>query len=103
MIRLEPETIERLIKLLGMLGSAHDGERAAAIKRLGLQWSDLIAAPQPPAVVDDDWRAVALACCRHLHSLTAKERAFVRSMAGWRGTPSDKQLAWLNRIYEGLP
>jgi hypothetical protein len=39
----------RLVKLLGLLGSAHDGERAAAarkahehIKALGLQWGDVI-------------------------------------------------------------
>ena len=30
MDRLAPDTLERLVKLLGMLGSAHDGERAAA-------------------------------------------------------------------------
>jgi hypothetical protein len=30
MERLAPDTLERLIKLLGMLGSARDGERAAA-------------------------------------------------------------------------
>jgi hypothetical protein len=28
MNQLAPDTLERLIKLLGMLGSAHDGERA---------------------------------------------------------------------------
>jgi hypothetical protein len=28
--QLAPDTLERLVKLLGMLGSAHDGERAAA-------------------------------------------------------------------------
>jgi hypothetical protein len=39
-----------------MLGSAHDGERAAAglkahelLKRSGLQWSDVIALPMPAA------------------------------------------------------
>jgi hypothetical protein len=30
MDRLDSDALERLIKLLGMLGSAHDGERAAA-------------------------------------------------------------------------
>jgi hypothetical protein len=38
MDRLAPDALERLIKLLGMLGSAHDGERAAA----GLKAHDLI-------------------------------------------------------------
>jgi hypothetical protein len=55
MNRLGPDArkrfIERLAKLLGMLGSAHDGERAAAgllahelIRRHGLSWSDLSSA-----------------------------------------------------------
>lgn len=41
----------RLVKLLGMMGSAHDGERASAaalanrlVRDAGLQWDDVIAA-----------------------------------------------------------
>jgi hypothetical protein len=107
MTALDRPAIARLVKLLGMLGSAHDGERAAAglkahelVKRSGLQWDDLIALPPP---VGPRWRAMAIACCWHLDVLNAKERAFVQSIAGWRGTPSAKQLAWLSRIFEGLP
>jgi hypothetical protein len=75
MTALDRPAIDHLIKLLGMLGSAHDGERAAAglkahelVKRFGLQWGDLIAMP-PPAVAEPKWRAMAMACCRHLDSL----------------------------------
>jgi hypothetical protein len=105
MQRLDSTALERLIKLLGMLGSAHDGERAAAglkahqlIRRHGLQWSDVVVAT--PAI---GWREKAQACRAHLHLLTAAERGFVRIMSAWRGTPSDTQLNWLNRIYENLP
>jgi hypothetical protein len=106
MDRLPPDALERLIKLLGMLGSAHDGERAAAglkahefIRRHGLSWSDIIVAT-PPKI---GWREKLRACdhCRHL--LNNAERAFVDTLATWRGTPTEKQLAWLNRIWENLP
>lgn len=49
---------ERLVKLCGMFGSAHDGERAAAgllasrlLREKGLRWDDVIGstpAPLPP-------------------------------------------------------
>ena len=89
-----------------MLGSAHDGERAAAglkahefIRRYGLQWSDVIVAT-PPRI---GWREKVRACNAHAHCLNEVERAFVRTLATWRGTPTEKQLAWLNRIWENLP
>jgi hypothetical protein len=103
---LDRESLDRLIKLLGMLGSAHDGERAAAglkahefIKRHGLQWIEIIVV-SPPKI---GWREKVSACEAHLHLLSAKERAFLRTMSTWRGTPTDKQLVWLNHIYENLP
>jgi hypothetical protein len=106
MDRLGPDALERLVKLLGMLGSAHDGERAAAglkahelIRRHGLQWCDLIVAT-PPKI---GWREKLRACAAHAHCLNQAERAFVRSMTTWRGTPTEKQLSWLNRIFENLP
>ena len=98
-----------LVKLLGMLGSAHDGERAAAglkahelIRRHGLTWPDiLLAAPTSPPKLG--WRDKLTACAAHQHCLNSRERAFVLSLARWRGTPTEKQLAWLDRIYENLP
>ncbi|MBP0493679.1 hypothetical protein [Roseomonas indoligenes] len=58
---LQPGDAARLARVLALLGSDHDGERAAAalaahrlIKRLGLTWPDLLApadpraAPEPP-------------------------------------------------------
>jgi len=58
---LEPHDADRLIKLLGVCGSSHPGERAAAalkadtlVRSLGLTWRDvIIAAPtlQPDAPI----------------------------------------------------
>jgi hypothetical protein len=54
MSALAPFHRDRLVKFLGMCGSAHDGERAAAplkadelVRGLGLQWSDIVATPEP--------------------------------------------------------
>jgi hypothetical protein len=109
MDQLAPDALERLIKLLGMLGSAHDGERAAAglkahefIRRLGLTWCILLAAPQTPPP-KPGWRDKLAACRANQHSLSDREQAFLRSLARWRGTPTEKQLAWLEHIYENLP
>jgi hypothetical protein len=90
-----------------MLGSAHDGERAAAglkahefIRRHGLQWSDVIVAT-PPKI---GWREKVRACEAYLHLLNNAERAFVVQLATrWHGTPTEKQLAWLDHIWENIP
>jgi hypothetical protein len=108
-MQLAPDALERLIKLLGMLGSAHDGERAAAglkahelIRRHGLTWSDILAAPQTsPQKLG--WRDKLAACTAQQRCLSSREQKFVRSLAHWRGTPTEKQLAWLEHIYENLP
>jgi hypothetical protein len=91
---LAPDTLERLVKLLGMLGSAHDGERAAAglkahelLKCSGSQGSDVIALALPAA--EPHWRTMAKACCRLLDSLNV--RAFVQSMAA-RAAPLSNSL-----------
>jgi hypothetical protein len=84
--QLAPDTLERLVKLLGMLGSAHDGERAAAglkahelVRRHGLTWSDiLLAAPAPPPKLG--WRDKLTACAAP-HCLK-QPRARVRLVAG---------------------
>jgi hypothetical protein len=104
-LALAPEALDRLVKLLGMLGSAHDGEIAnagrkahALVRQHGMTWADLLT---PARAVH--WRAKVHACFDHLHVLNEREREFVYTLVNWRGTPTDKQLAWLNRIYENLP
>jgi hypothetical protein len=82
MQRLTPDLLDRLTKLLGMLGSAHDGERAVAtrkahelIRRHGLTWSEVLNAtttsssyaPPPPL----NWRDKLDACEQHKHSLSS--------------------------------
>jgi hypothetical protein len=51
---LPPEIADKLAKILGMLGSAHDGEIAAAgrradamVKGAGLTWGQVIALAAP--------------------------------------------------------
>ena len=56
-LSLDTSSARRLVRLLGMLGSAHDGEVANAgrmadrlIRERGLTWPQIIAlAPTPPA------------------------------------------------------
>jgi hypothetical protein len=111
MNRLTPDVLDRLMKLLGMLGSAHDGERAVAarkahelIRRHGLTWSDVFnATPATTAPPPLGWRDKLAACEEQKHCLNTRERGFVFSLRRWRGTPTEKQLAWLDRIYENLP
>jgi hypothetical protein len=72
------------------------------IRRHGLTWPDiLIAAPTSPP--KPGWRDKLTACAAHQHCLNNRERAFVLSLARWCGTPTEKQLAWLDRVYENLP
>jgi hypothetical protein len=107
MNRLAPEVVDRLIKLLGMLGSVHAGERAAAglkadqlVRQHRLQWRDVIAPPLAPQV---HWREQICHCLDHVHLLNARERNFIGTLLMWRGTPTPRQLAWLDKIYRGLP
>ena len=107
MDRLAPDAIERLSKLLGMLGSTHAGERAAAglkaselIRRHGLTWSDILPTASAARI---GWRAKLTACVARQHCLSRRERVFVLSLTHWRGTPTEKQLSWLNHIFENLP
>ena len=109
---LAPDACARLAKLLGMLGSDHAGERAAAglkademLKREGLRWADVIQPRIPEPVEDDDeddepdWRAMANACAARSSLLSGRELSFVRTMTRWRGQPSAKQLDWLVSIH----
>jgi hypothetical protein len=122
MDRLDPGAIERLIKLLGMLGSAHDGERAAAglkahefIKRHGLSWSDIIRLPisigehgghesdrESDFRYGMSWRQQREFCLRHIDRLTPREFGFLDSLRTWRGPLTVKQQTWIDGIYARL-
>lgn len=124
---LPPGDRERLIKLLGLLGSSFDGEVAAAgrkaaqfIRDRDLTWDSVLSAqslapppPPPPRETKRDnnvltdwprhWRDALAVCIRHSADdrVTNWERTFIRSLNGRCGRrPSDKQLDVLRHITE---
>ena len=108
-------TVEKLRQLVVLaLSSDQSGERLSAVEAIGrilkakdidtYRFADSIRLDTPdPAPPKLGWRDKQRACQAHEHCLNSRERAFVLSLARWRGTPTDKQLAWLDRIYENLP
>jgi hypothetical protein len=116
-MKLDPHSAERLVKLLGMLGSNHDGERAAAalkanalVREHGLVWSDVISTPHADRRPNDaraknqddqkvDWRTMRDFCAQRSHLLRPREQAFVDHIDSWRGALTEKQSAWLVSIY----
>jgi hypothetical protein len=107
---LAPQEADKLTKILGLLGSAHDGERASAalkadalVRAAGLTWADVIAtpiiadAPRIPA-----WAKMAAFCHERRHQLSSWDRDFVRSMLNWQGEPSEKQQDCLASIFARL-
>ena len=98
-----PQARDHLAKLLGLLGSSHDGEVCTAgrkahefITRLRLTWNDVLYSP-PEA-----WWQMADLCNRHPHALSAKERDFVANITRMRRPPTNRQLDWLVAIYARL-
>jgi hypothetical protein len=110
----------RLRKLLLMLSSTQPGEVVAAanaisrtLKDAGRDWHDLAGgllttAPQvKPRQRDEsrtgaDWYSQYLFCRDRTHLLREREAEFVISLGSWRGTPTEKQQAWLDAIYTRL-
>ena len=91
MTALLPANINRLAKLLGMLGSDHLGERDNAgqladkmVRAAGLTWRDIIAPPLPPHDTDPiggDLRRATAACSRYPHLLNRWEADFVGGLS----------------------
>jgi hypothetical protein len=105
---LEADEATRLVRLLGMLGSAHDGEVLNAarmadrfVRERGLMWTQIIQ-PKPAEVTGaDGWRTMARWNISNFgDELREKEAAFVGQMTTWRGMPTEKQQAWLKTIAE---
>jgi|SRR5689334_2334012 len=99
---------ERLVKLLGLLGSEHGGEVGAAgrhadalIKRAGLTWRDVLisALPQITAVsfgvVDD-----ITFCLQRRHRLNEWEAQFIASLREQHFPPTTRQRNKLNAIVD---
>jgi hypothetical protein len=98
---------ERLARLLGMLGSDHQGERdnaARAAHRLvqqhGITWFDVVVPPPDTDGADPhsgDWRRTAAACSRYPHLLNRWEAEFIWGLSRFPRL-SGKQRATLLKI-----
>ena len=109
---MDPKTLNQLGAIAGMLGSDHAGERSAAayqatklLRRHGLTWREIIE--RALRDVEDDepplsWRDQVDECLGRHWRLTNWEHAFVCELAGYQRTPSDKQLAILDRLYRKI-
>jgi hypothetical protein len=105
---------DRIAKLLGMLGSDHDGEVLNAarmadrlVREQGITWFDVLSvdpaqAPQPDAshaVLSDwpvRWRQAASICIAFgIGILRAKDIEFANKVSAYGHRPSDAQLRWL--------
>jgi hypothetical protein len=112
--RLTPAFADKLVKVLGMLGSAYDGEVAAAGRRAhsmlqteGLSWGDVIVpavpAPQQQSRTPRRWRRptspsdAAALCLQWPEVLDDWETKFCRSVARQRQI-SAKQAGVLAKI-----
>jgi len=107
---IPPIDRERLAKLLGVLGSEHDGEVVAAgraadrlVRQSGMTWrSVLIGAPPLCAPVEFNLSSEIDFCLRWRRRLTAWEREFLASLRAQRTPLSTRQRNVLNRIADKL-
>lgn len=105
MSNLSSADTERLVRLLGMLGSDFDGERASAalmasrlLKSKGLTWAELLTPavcytrqPFPETSPYYSWREEVSACLCREEMLTAWEREFLSSIVNRRSLTSRQQ------------
>lgn len=95
---------ERLVKLCGMFGSDHAGERANAaaaadrlVRQAGLRWPEVIRPPLLPP--DPNVESQIKFCAARTDLLTEWERGFIASLEKRRRPRlSAKQMAVLNRL-----
>jgi hypothetical protein len=90
---------QRLARVLGMLGSTHDGEVLAAARlaeqlraRAGVTWTELLGAHP-----SDDPHGQIIRCLDHPELLTDWEIDFLHILRGFT-EPTPKQRAILERI-----
>jgi hypothetical protein len=109
---------EKLIRILGMLGSDFDGERASAgllasrlLKVSNITWADVVCIPQqkkagPPKSGNDDplgrdWRQTAIRCQQFSHLINAWETEFLSGLPDFPRL-SEKQKSKLISIVSRL-
>lgn len=119
---LKQDDIDRLRKLCGMLGSEHVGERASAalkatelLRAHKLTWADAVMPPTPAwpgntatptprkgrpetTAAPDDWLDVVFRAMDACDSMSDWEYNFMEQMERWKGRPSPKQWAVIDRI-----
>jgi hypothetical protein len=110
---MNPDTRRRLVGVLGLLASNHDGERAAAgllatriLKTANVTWESLIPerplvihkATHPAGSVGETFRADFDLCRRRPDLLTAWERTFLESVAP-RMSLSKKQMDVMRDLF----
>ena len=100
---------ERLVKLCGMFGSDHPGERANAaaaadklIRAAGMRWPDVIhpALPPPKPKPEDPIAEAIRFSLRHSEVLTEWEEEFLNSIAAQEFPLSEKQFRVLERLFK---
>jgi hypothetical protein len=103
---LLPHQCEHLAKLLGMLGSDHDGERASAglkadtyVRSLGLTWHEILVpeSRQPEAV-----REMIGFALLYFDALSFSEQEFLRTISSPDYLLSPRQAWWLQQIVAKL-
>ena len=103
-----PGFADRLAKLLGMVGSAHDGEALNAARLAdrmvfdaGLTWASVLGIANGTSP-DVDLEAVSEACFEIMGSgmgLSYRERSILTGLPRFR-RPTEKQIVWLNDLLE---
>lgn len=103
--------LDRLSKIMGMLGSDHDGERSAAawqasklLREAKLTWRDVIGTTTCPMCKPSasfGWRRLA-ARCLEVGGVTSWERDFLNSLLSKSYPLTPKQAAVLNKIARSL-
>ena len=101
---------QRLAKLLGMMGSAHDGEVVAAARQVerlradaGLTWPEILVPRLPPPPQRQNVGTVADAIDFVIERqvvLTDWERGFVRDLRRLKYPLSPRQLEVLERLID---
>ena len=101
---LPKPTLMTLGELIPQLGSNHPDEVTATVAAIcrtlhgaGADLHDLcdaLGADWAP-----EWRNQVLFCRRRWDLLSERERSLIESLERWRGTPTDKQLAFLRNVF----
>ena len=108
MLPFSEQDLDRLGKLLGMLGSDADAERALAgakadalVRERGSSWSEIIDHLRAlRAPVNRTHRDDARECLELVGVWTAKELSFLFNLARRRKAPTADQAEWLARLLD---